>query len=112
MTEQEYWDCKDQFRETLEKMKDDFINQLPFSKDTKRKYEGTLWWMIEYLYGYTKHLEIKNILPGDVVSRFHNHTQYDFDFPATYKKYILHFFLFLKEEGYTNEQVIKHLSKK
>ena len=28
MTEQEYWDCKDQFRETLEKMKDDFINQL------------------------------------------------------------------------------------
>lgn len=35
MTEQEYWDCKEQFRETLEKMKDEFVKQLSFSEDTK-----------------------------------------------------------------------------
>lgn len=68
--------------------------------------------MIEYLYGHTKHLEIKTILPGDVISRFYNYMQYDFEFPASYKKYILNFFLFLKNEGYNNEKVIKHLSKK
>jgi len=109
--DQEYWDCKDQFRATFEQLSREFVEELEFSKDTKSKYAELLWWLTEYLYSYTNYLEIKTIKPGDVVSRFYNYARYDFTFPSAYKKYLLRFFLYLEERGYENQKVVQHLKK-
>jgi hypothetical protein len=111
MTEQELEDCREQFRAHLTALKDSFVETLSYAKGTKNKYNLTLGWLIEYLYGYTNNIEIKTIKKGDVFSRFYSYTKYDYDFPDNYKKHILLFFEYLKEQGYENSNVLKASKK-
>ena len=107
----EYNDCKEVFNDLLLQLVEDFVAQLDFAKGTKDKYHRLISCMIKYLHDYTHHLQVQDILPGDVANRFYNQWKYDFDFEPNYQKQVLQFFLYLKEQGYENAKVIRHLEK-
>ena len=112
LSEQEFMDCKDVFREQFQQLIDQFTEQLPYTDATKRKYENLLWWLNEYIYGYTQNLTITTLKPSEVCSKFYASAKYDYDFEPNYHKRLLQFFVFIDELGYSNPKVIQHLRKK
>lgn len=111
LSEQEYEDCKETFRERFEELIKDFTDQLPYTKATKDKYAYLLGALNEYLYGYTQNISIATIKPSEVCSKFYASARYDHDFEPGYKKQILRFFVFIDDLGYSNPKVIQHLKK-
>ena len=117
MTEQEYWDCKEQFMETFKSLAKEFYSiQLDkFSRRTAQDYFLIADAWIEYLYEYTECIHFKDISVAQTNSKFFAQERYqrlyDYDSKVVKNK-LKHFVAFLKEKGYSNSNVDKALAKK
>ena len=117
MTEQEYWDCKEQFLTIFKSLSKEFytIQLNKFSRRTAQDYFLIADAWVEYLYGYTECLDFKDISVAQTNSKFiaqeRNQSLYDFDSKVVKNK-LKHFVTFLKEKGYSNPNVDKALAKK
>lgn len=115
--DQEYWDCKEQFYDTMKKLAEEFygLQKSKFTDRTAQNYYIIANAWVEYLYGYTHCLSYKDISIAQTNSHFWSTTRYQelYDFDSKEVKSKLKVFVaFLKERGYENPNVNKAIAKK
>jgi len=82
--------------------------RIKYKEPTVRNYQLVIGWWIEYIEGYTTVIRFENLKVSQCRSAFYNNVKYDMDIPSdkAYKR-LKTFFVFLKEEGYSNSKVFK-----
>jgi hypothetical protein len=110
LSNKEIEDAKELLKDNLFKQLEFFCDELrtKYKEPTVRSYNTVGWFWIEYIYGYTEILEFAELKVSQCRSAFYNNVRYDMDIPSdkAYKR-LKTFFVFLKEEGYSNSKVFK-----
>jgi hypothetical protein len=112
--DQEYWDCKEIFKNQLLEMVKLFEVELSkqYKSATVRQYTNIASAWAEYLHDYPTYLKYEDILVGDANSRFtaRAESEYGIDEDGPRIRQRLKAFIeFLDENGFSNEKVFKSL---
>jgi len=110
LSNKEFEDAKEVFRDQLITQLEAFSDELrmKYKAPTVRNYQLVIGCWIEYIEGYTMIIEFSELKVSQCRSSFYNNVKYDMDTPSdkAYKR-LKSFFVFLKEEGYSNSKVFK-----
>jgi hypothetical protein len=110
LSNKEIEDAKELLKDNLFKQLELFCDELSakYKEPTVRSYETASWSWIEYVYDYTMVIEFNELKVSQCRSSFYNQVQYEIDTPSNkvYQR-LKTFFVFLKEEGYSNPKVFK-----
>jgi len=113
LSNKEFEDAKELFKDELLKKLEIFCDELrtKYKEPTIRNYQLVIGCWIEYIEGYTMIIEFSELKVSQCRSSFYNNVKYDMDTPfdKAYKR-LKSFFVFLKEEGYSNPKVFKAYS--